>query len=397
MAVQDGKRRQRRPRSRFRFRLGTLLAVQAVCALVIAVLVVWKVTLVLIVDAGLLAVIGMFAFELRGYLAEMRTREILDGLQLAAMQQRPLGEALERMEQQAPWDLCAVLADLRAVWAETGSLADGLDLYPRKFGGDLRRAVRTAERHGILEQVLPHLRQESLARSTAGRILLVSVSYPVLLAAFVIGVQVSVQPRLLDLASYYSRWAVVLPVTSHAANLGVGCFLGVVAACMLLALAGWLDTRSRLVGVAARIPLVGELVYGAAAARYANVVSALLAGGLPWHEAHRTAAEAQPGEHLQRRFGAVTALLADGVAPARALERIAVPDRYRIPLVHAALSSAPGPAFARAARLIAEGVERLRLRMVRGVYPVAIVWFGLIVGGMLFSLFDLILRIRASL
>jgi general secretion pathway protein F len=242
----------------------------------------------------------------------------------------PLEEALLAVSQQTEKPrVAAIVSGVRSRVLEGRTLADGLGAFPQVFPEIYRATVAAGEQAGRLDGVL-----ERLADYTENRQLLQSrvrnaMVYPILLTVVCILIvslllgyvvpeivtvfqtgkqQLPILTRvLIGMSAGFRRWWWLLLLLTIALIYGIRRWLSVPA------------NRSRWHHVLLRLPLLGKLVQGINAARFARTLAILSSSAVPVLEAMRIAGEVVVNLPMRDAVAVAAVRVREGVPIARSL------------------------------------------------------------------------------
>ena len=301
--------------------------------------------------------------------------------------ERALSALADEAEHEAQRHL---LAAVRAEVNAGSSLGRALQTWPRDFPAIDRAVIAAGEQSGQLGRVLEHLADELEAQQLLRSKLLGAVLYPAIVTlvavAIVVFLLTSVVPQVAEVFAGTHRQ---LPLLTRA-MLGLSDALRQWGWLMLLALIGsglalrtaLRQTALRLRWDAAwlRLPVLGRLVRGYNAARFASTLAMLSAAGMPILKALQAAADTLSNQAL--RADALEALVQvrEGAPLALALSR-----RQRFPGLlgmFARLGEQTGQLplmLQRAAQQLAGEVQRRAMALATVLEPLLIVLMGALV------------------
>jgi general secretion pathway protein F len=242
----------------------------------------------------------------------------------------PLEEALLAVSQQTEKPrVAAIVSGVRSRVLEGRTLADGLGAFPQVFPEIYRATVAAGEQAGRLDGVL-----ERLADYTENRQLLQSrvrnaMVYPILLTVVCILIvslllgyvvpeivtvfqtgkqQLPILTRvLIGMSAGFRRWWWLLLLLTIALIYGIRRWLSVPA------------NRSRWHHVLLRLPLLGKLVQGINAARFARTLAILSSSAVPVLEAMRIAGEVVVNLPMRDAVAVAAVRVREGAPIARSL------------------------------------------------------------------------------
>lgn len=214
----------------------------------------------------------------------------------------PLDEALTSVAQQTgKARVRSILLAVRARVMEGHSLAAGLDQFPHIFPELYRATVAAGERSGHLDLVLERLADYTEGRQQMHQKTLLALFYPALLTIIAILVAVALLTYVVpQVVQVFTNIDQELPWLTRAL-IAFSDFLrdnGLILLALLAAVVFGVRTmlkregpRLRFHNLLLRLPLIGRLVRGLNAARFARTFSILMASAVPVLEALRISAE----------------------------------------------------------------------------------------------------------
>lgn len=226
--------------------------------------------------------------------------------------------------------LQSLLMAVRARVIEGYTLAQALSEFPQAFPDLYRATVAAGEKSGHLDLVLEQLADYTEARYDLQKKIQGALIYPVILTvlamAIVMGLLTYVVP---DIVKVFQSSRQELPLltrglitASDIAKAGGPWIL------LALVIGGFLlrpmlkqeKTRYRLHAWQLRLPLVGRMVRGANATRFASTLSILTRSSVPLVEALRIAAEVSSNLHIRDAIRQAAIKVTEGGSLSRALE-----------------------------------------------------------------------------
>jgi general secretion pathway protein F len=242
----------------------------------------------------------------------------------------PLEEALLAVSQQTEKPrVAAIVSGVRARVLEGRSLADGLGAFPQVFPEIYRATVSAGEQAGRLDGVL-----ERLADYTEGREVLQSkirnaLVYPVLLTVVcVVIVSLLLGYVVPEVVNVFKAGKHELPLLTRALIALSDGFrrwwwlLGLGTAAATWGFRRWLEdpaARRRWHHAQLRMPLVGRVVRGVNAARFARTLSILTASAVPVLEALRISGEVVSNLPMRDTVAEAAVRVREGAPIARSL------------------------------------------------------------------------------
>lgn len=243
----------------------------------------------------------------------------------------PVEECLRAVSRQTERPaLHSLLMAVRARVIEGYTLAQALSEFPQAFPDLYRATVSAGEKSGHLDLVLNQLADYTEARYDLQKKIQGALIYPIILtvlaSAIVMGLLTYVVP---DIVKVFQSSRQELPLltrgliaTSHVARVAGPWLL------LLLVAAGFAlrpmlrqeATRYRLHALQLRLPLIGRLVRGANATRFASTLSILTRSSVPLVEALRIAAEVSSNLLIRDAIRRAAVKVTEGGSLSRALE-----------------------------------------------------------------------------
>jgi type IV pilus assembly protein PilC len=253
-------------------------------------------------------------------------------------------------------------------------------------------AIRTGEKNGCLDSVLPVLAESSRNAGAERRIWRTALTYPVIqfvLCAFVIlGLNVIVLPFL---AQVFEETAEGMPLPAITVFMmtvvhAVRTHILYIASGLLVAVAVWVFSRN-VPGIRSvrewimhRRPFVGAFARDRTLLDFIEATAALSAAGLPLAEAACGAADLTGSPWLQRQARRIARDINAGTDPLRAWSNMRTGRQTVDWLIRTAITAEePVSNLQNAAQWLRQALERERLRAARLIEPICIVCNGLMV------------------
>lgn len=243
----------------------------------------------------------------------------------------PLEEALRTVARQTEKPaLSSMLLGVRARVLEGHSLARGLADFPGVFPELYRATVAAGEQSGHLDLVLERLADYTESRQVLRQKIQLALFYPVLLTVMALAVAVLlltyVVPQVVQVFDNIGQelpWLTraLIAVSEFLQHQGIWLLLVLVAAGIALVL---LLRRQRprraFHALLLRLPLIGRLVRGVNAARFARTFSILTASSVPVLEGLRIAAQVMGNLPMREAVEAGARRVREGASLQSALE-----------------------------------------------------------------------------
>ena len=229
----------------------------------------------------------------------------LNGAQLAILTRQfavlmkaglPLDEVLQTLAEQSENESAKrMLLAIRGRMLEGSTLAAALAEFPKTFDTLFCASVAAGEQSGHLDTVLERLADYCENSAGLKQKLMLAFLYPVLLAviavAIVTGLLGVVVPQISQVFSQFDRelplmTRVMLALSSIISNYGSWIFFGLLALLIIFIFALRGEAfRARWHGFLLRLPLLGSLLRGAQAARFARTMAISTSASVPVLEA----------------------------------------------------------------------------------------------------------------
>ena len=297
-----------------------------------------------------------------------------------------------------------IITAVRSKVVEGHSLAQGLATFPRAFSELYRATVAAGEESGHLEAVLERLADYTEGRQATTQKVQMALFYPALLTlmavAVVIGLVTYVVPQVVQV---FVQMKQTLPPLTRGL-IAVSAFLREQWPWILLGMAAfgawfyWALRQPRFAfrwaQIQLKLPLIGRLIRGFNAARFARTLSILSAAGVPMLKALTISGEVVASEPMRRAIGEATDRVREGAPIARSLEHSRLFPPMMLQLIAAGeQSGALGDMLERAAMQQERELDTLINALLGLFEPILILVMGgvvlLIVLAILIPIFDL--------
>lgn len=259
---------------------------------------------------------------------EFLTRQLATLLQAGL----PLDQGLAVLSEQTSGEAAReIFLGVRAAVREGGSFARALGRYPIEFSDSYRAVVAAGELSGSLPQVLGKLADALKTQNALKAGLLGALAYPIIvsLVAFLIvmGLMAYVVPQVVGVLVAQKQSLPLLTqgliLLSNALSAWGGLTLFLVVSGLAVFVVRYrtrtdfrIKVDKRLLG----LPLVGALVRLSETARFANMLSIMLYGGVALPTALHHSAQALKNRWLRSQAVQVNSLVREGAPLGRALE-----------------------------------------------------------------------------
>ena len=325
---------------------------------------------------------GMSLLELALFTRQMATL-VAAGL--------PIEEALNAVARQSEKRRGrAMIMAVRGRVREGYPLAGALGEFPATFPGMYRSTVAAGEQSGFLDVVLENLADYIESRFESRRNVEMALFYPAVLLAFALlivgALLVYVVP---DIVRVFDDTGGELPWLTQA-MIAVSEFLrawlwlvAVAVAVLVLGLRRLL-ARPRVRSVWDRhklgLPLMGRIVRGGNASRYASTLSILTSSGVPLVDAMRIAGEVVTNRWLKGRLDEATARVSEGASLRAALESAGhFPPMFLHMIASGEASGELDTMLRKVAQYQQQELERLVTTLVRLFEPAMMLFMGVLV------------------
>ncbi|OZB75039.1 MAG: type II secretion system protein GspF [Halothiobacillus sp. 14-55-98] len=297
-----------------------------------------------------------------------------------------------------------IVTAVRSKVVEGHSLAQGLATFPRAFSELYRATVAAGEESGHLEAVLERLADYTEGRQATTQKVQMALFYPALLTlmavAVVIGLVTYVVPQVVQV---FVQMKQTLPPLTRGL-IAVSAFLREQWPWILLGMAAfaiwfyWALRQPkfafRWAQIQLKLPLIGRLIRGFNAARFARTLSILSAAGVPMLKALTISGEVVASEPMRRAIKEATDRVREGAPIARSLEQSRLFPPMMLQLIAAGeQSGALGNMLERAAVQQERELDTLINALLGLFEPILILVMGgvvlLIVLAILIPIFDL--------
>jgi len=317
----------------------------------------------------------------------------------------PLEEALRTVAQQTEKPrLTSMILGVRARVVEGHALAQAMAEFPHAFPEMYRATVAAGEQSGRLDLVLDRLADYTESRQALRQKIQVALFYPIILTVLALSVatllMVYVVPQVVGVFEGIGQelpWLTraLIEVSDFLQHYGLLLLLGIV----LLAVAGFLmlkrpGPKQGFHRFVLRLPLVGRLVRGINAARFARTLSILSASGVTVLEALRIAGEVMSNIPMREAVASAARKVREGSSIRAALEQSGYFPPMTLNLITSGEASGNLEAMLERAAINQEREIETTVQTLMGMLePLMIVLMGLmvlvIVMAILLQIFDL--------
>ncbi|MCA1563263.1 MAG: type II secretion system F family protein [Acidobacteria bacterium] len=348
--------------------------------------------------AGRMA-LGSLALPTR---ARIKTREFLVfNQELATLLKAgmPLVQSLEILRRRVTHPLFkAVLDDVHERVRGGSSLSEAFEAHGALFPGVYTASLMAGEKSGNLEQVIRRYVAYVKVVATVRRKTLSALIYPaVLLALSLIVVAIIVLRVVPEFGSFYDQFGQELPMSTRAI-VAVSKFAGTYFLVLLLVLlavgaAVWLwltqpGQRERVDRWLLAVPAIGPVARKFATSQAARTLATLLGGGIPLVNAIEVSARSIKNRYLSRELQSAAQQVREGRALSLALEGSGAFPDVAIKMVEVGESTGALQEMLNSlADFYDEEIETNLGRFITLVEPILLVVMGLVIAGLLLSLY----------
>ena len=284
----------------------------------------------------------------------------------------------------------AMIMTVRGRVREGHTLAAALGEFPSTFSDMYRSTVAAGEQSGHLDAVLENLADYTEASFESRRNVEMALFYPVVLLVFamlIVGaLLVYIVPEIVQV---FEDTGSELPLLTRL-MIALSEFLqGYLWALAIGLLVVWFGVRRLLAHPGVRLqwdrrklvlPLLGRIVRGSNASRYANTLSILTSSGVPLVEAMRIAGEVVSNQWLKRGLSDAVQLVSEGSSLRAALGASGhFPPMFLHMVASGESSGELDTMLRKVARFQQSEIERLTNALVRVFEPTMMVIMGLVV------------------
>jgi type IV pilus assembly protein PilC len=321
----------------------------------------------------------------------------------------PLAQSLELLEkQQANPHFQSVLGKIHQQVTTGVSLSDAFlslgDAFPRLYANSLRAGEQSGELESVLGRYVEYQRLvESVRRKIVGALtypavlVLLSFSLVVLLVAYVI-------PKFSD---FYLQFGSELPLPTR---IVLGIARGtqhnllwiVLGVALLVYLVRWWanSPRGRRIAdrVKLRLPILGRLVHLFAVSQFTRSLGVLLRGGTPMVPALETASTSVKNAHISELFLGCVQEVQEGRALSDALADTNQAPELALAMIRVGESTGALPEMLEhTSEFIEEDIDFTLNRIVTLFEPLILVFMGLVIAGLLLSVYYPLLRLVTTI
>ncbi|HUX82779.1 MAG TPA: type II secretion system inner membrane protein GspF [Halothiobacillus sp.] len=297
-----------------------------------------------------------------------------------------------------------IITAVRSRVVEGQSFARGLSAFPRSFSDLYRATVAAGEESGHLEAVLERLADYTEARQATTQKVQMALFYPALLTlmavAVVVGLVTYVVPQVVQV---FVQMKQTLPPLTRGL-MATSAFIRMQWPWIILAIIAvsvtfaWALKQPRFAlrwaELLLKLPVIGPLIRGFNAARFARTLSILSAAGVPMLKALSISGEVVASEPMRRAISDATDRVREGAPLARSLEQSRLFPPMMVQLIAAGeQSGALGNMLERAANQQERELDMLINALLGLFEPILILVMGavvlIIVLAILMPIFDL--------
>lgn len=321
----------------------------------------------------------------------------------------PLAQSLELLEsQQSHPHFKSLLGKVHQQVTTGVSLSDAFlslgDTFPRLYANSLRAGERSGELEAVIgrfveyQRLVEAVRRKIVSALTYPAVLiLLSVSLVVLLVTYVI-------PKFSD---FYLQFGSELPLPTR---IVLGIAQGtqryllwiVLGTALLMYLLRWWATSARgrrmADRVKLRIPILGQLLHLFAVSQFTRSLGVLLRGGTPMVPALETASTSVKNAHVSEKFLGCVQEVQEGRALSDALSETKQAPDLAIAMIRVGESTGALPEMLEhTSEFIEEDIDFTLNRIVTLFEPLILVLMGVVIAGLLLSVYYPLLRLVTTI
>ncbi len=278
------------------------------------------------------------------------------------------------------------------------SLAESFESHGNVFPGVYIAALVAGEKSGGLEQILTRYVASTKAIDRVRRKTLSALIYPtVLLALSLVVVAVIVLRVVPEFSSFYDGMGATLPLATQAL-LTVSSFIGNyfwlllgLIACLGFSAWAWLFGAGRQTWLDQHLlglPLVGDIATKFSTSQLARTIATLLGGGIPLVNALDVASKSMSNRHLAQSVNDIAQEVREGRSLSVCMSERATFPSVAVKMVEVGESTgALQDMLTNVADFFDEEIDTALSRVVALIEPVLLILMGLVIAGLLVSLY----------
>ena len=332
----------------------------------------------------------------------LRTREfIVFNQELAALLRAgmPVVQSLDILRQRVentPFKI--ILDDVYERVKSGSSLAESFEHHGNIFPGVYIASLMAGEKSGELEEVLRRYVTYTKVIDRVRRKTLSALIYPtVLFALSILVVAVIVLRVVPEFSNFYDSMGASLPVATQAllalSSVAVNYFWLLLALTIGISLIAWsacrkTENRARLDQWLLSLPFIGDVATKFSTSQMARTLSTLLGGGIPLVSALDVASKAISNRHLARELTGISQEVREGQSLSACMRQRPAFPSVAIKMVEVGESTgALQNMLNNVADFFDEEIETSLTRFMTLLEPVLLVVMGVVIAGLLISLY----------
>ncbi len=332
----------------------------------------------------------------------LRTREfIVFNQELAALLRAgmPVVQSLDILRQRVentPFKI--ILDDVYERVKSGSSLAESFEHHGNIFPGVYIASLMAGEKSGELEEVLRRYVTYTKVIDRVRRKTLSALIYPtVLFALSILVVAVIVLRVVPEFSNFYDSMGASLPVATQAllalSSVAVNYFWLLLALTIGISLIAWsacrkTENRARLDQWLLSLPFIGDVATKFSTSQMARTLSTLLGGGIPLVSALDVASKAISNRHLARELTGISQEVREGQSLSACMRQRPAFPSVAIKMVEVGESTgALQNMLNNVADFLDEEIETTLTRFMTLLEPVLLVVMGVVIAGLLISLY----------
>jgi type IV pilus assembly protein PilC len=311
----------------------------------------------------------------------------------------PLVQSLDILRRRVNHPLFkSVLDDVYERVRAGSALSEAFEAHGSLFPGVYTASLMAGEKSGSLEQVIRRYVAYVKVVASVRRKTISALVYPTILLLLSMVVVALIVLRVVPaFGSFYEGYNEELPLATRAlvaiSAIATTYFFWIAAGAVLLAVALWLwlkrsGNRQRFDRWALRVPGLGSVARKFATSQAARTLATLLGGGIPLVNAIEVSARAIRNQHVSHELLTVAQQVREGRAMAAAMADSGTFPDVAIKMVEVGESTGALQEMLNSlAEFFDEEIETTLGRFVTIVEPVLLILMGLVIAGLLLSLY----------
>jgi type IV pilus assembly protein PilC len=278
------------------------------------------------------------------------------------------------------------------------SLSEAFEAHGALFPGVYTASLLAGEKSGNLEQVIRRYVAYVKVVSSVKRRTVSALVYPaILLALSLVVVSIIVLKVVPEFGAFYQQFGQQLPLSTRiivsVSSFAGSYFLAILVGTVLISVALWQwlqrpGQRERLDRVILRLPALGAISRKFSTSQAARTLATLLGGGIPLVNAIDVSARSIPNRYMARELEAAAQQVREGRALATAMNDSGVFPDVAIKMIEVGESTGALQEMLNSlADFYDEEIETSLGRFVTLVEPILLIVMGIVIAGLLLSLY----------